>query len=313
MSAKRIACPACGIDNSESAKKCRLCGAAIGTIKPKYESLRGTDFHAAARYNRRMTTILFATLMLILAGFGYLVGWAIEVWQWEAEHKEAISTIWFLSESGFVGVMIAWLTGAIWILVALKFGDQIVLKINQGNEAFVDDERQLHNVVEEMAIAAGVPKPRIYIVESEAMNAFATGMRREKSAIGVTRGLLNNLNRDELQGVIAHEMGHILNLDIRYATAVGVVVGLIVLLSDIALRFLFCGGGRTRGRGRGNGGAGVIVLILLVFAILSPLAAKVIQMAVSRQREFLADATSVRLTRNPHGLISALKKLSKGS
>jgi heat shock protein HtpX len=139
-------------------------------------------------------------------------------------------------------------------------------------------------------------------------------MTPARSSIGVTRGLLDNLNREELQGVIGHEMGHIVNWDIRYATAVGVLVGLIALVSDGALRSLRFSGGRSQssgssGRG-GGGGAALIVLFLLLFAALAPVFAKLVQMAVSRQREFLADATSVRLTRHPEGLISALEKLA---
>jgi heat shock protein HtpX len=162
-------------------------------------------------------------------------------------------------------------------------------------------------VVEEMAIAAGMPKPRVAVIETDALNAFATGMRADKAAIGVTRGLLEKLDRDELQGVIGHEMGHILNLDIRYMTAVGILVGLIALVSDAVLR------GRWRpgfgGKGKGKGGGVIIFIIVLAVVILAPIAAKLVQFAVSRQREYLADATSVQLTRNPLGLIGALHKL----
>jgi heat shock protein HtpX len=167
--------------------------------------------------------------------------------------------------------------------------------------------------VEEMALAAGLSTPAVYIIETDAMNAFATGMSPTTASVAVTRGLLQKLTREELQAVIGHEMGHVVNWDIRYATAVSILVGLIVLISDGILRgSLYGGGGRSRAGHKGDNGAGAIVfIVMLVFAILAPLIARLVQMAVSRQREFLADATSVRLTRNSHSMISALEKLSQ--
>jgi heat shock protein HtpX len=174
-----------------------------------------------------------------------------------------------------------------------------------------DEEPVLHNVVEEMAIASGSPKPRVVVIETDAMNAFATGMKPERSALGVTRGLLKGLTRDELQGVIGHEMSHIANWDTRYMTAVAILVGLIVLVADGVRRSLFYGslGGGGRRRGDRRGSMGPLIVILLVFSILAPIAAMMVRFAVSRQREYLADATSVRFTRNPVGLIRALQKL----
>jgi heat shock protein HtpX len=155
--------------------------------------------------------------------------------------------------------------------------------------------------------------PRVAIVETEALNAFATGTKPERAAVAVTRGLLNTLSRDELQGVVAHEMGHVANNDVLYMTAVGVLVGLIVVVSDLALRSTrFVGGRRSDNDRKGGSGPVVVaVIVLLLVGILSPLAARCVQMAVSRQREYLADATSVRLTRNPFGLIGALRKLDQ--
>jgi heat shock protein HtpX len=180
------------------------------------------------------------------------------------------------------------------------------MKINGARELQAGEEPRLRNVVEEMAIAAGVSAPRIYIMETDSMNAFATGMTPDHAAVGITRGLLEKLDRDELQSVIAHEMGHILNNDIRYATVVGVVVGMITIMSEILRRtFFFRGAGRSRGRS--NGG---LALIVVIASILATVAAYLVQMAISREREYLADATSVRLTRNPQGLIRALTKLT---
>lgn len=194
------------------------------------------------------------------------------------------------------------------MLVTLLSGRRAVLGLTGAVTVTAEQEPMLHNVVEEMAIAAGLPVPEIAIIESPALNAFATGMRTDQAAIAVTRGLLQGLTRDELQGVVAHEMAHIRNLDTRYATAVAILVGLIALFADLGVRMmrgLSLGGSRSR---KGNGAA-LLIVIGLVCLILAPLFARFVQFAVSRQREFLADATSVRLTRNPAGLIAALEKL----
>lgn len=251
--------------------------------------LRNTDFYTAAAKNRRNSRLLFAVLLLLLGGMGFLIGWL--------DGADPIA--------GAVTATIAIVIGAIWMLIAQKQGARIVMKINGARELRADEELQLHNVVQEMAIAAGVAVPKIYIMETESMNAFATGMSPDTASVGITRGLLNRLDRDELQAVIAHEMGHIINFDIRYATNVGVMVGVIVIISDILRRSFF-----YRGRGSRNKNQGVALVIMLVVSILAAFAAKLIQMAISREREYLADATSVRLTRNPQGLIRALTKLT---
>jgi heat shock protein HtpX len=166
----------------------------------------------------------------------------------------------------------------------------------------------LANVVEGLAIAAGVPPPKTYIIEDSAPNAFATGRNPESSAVAVTTGLLDKLNRLELEGVIAHEMSHVRNYDIRYATFVVILVGTVALLSDWMRRSFFFRG--RRGRKSGAGG-GIIVLIALLLAILAPIVAQLIRLAISRQREYLADANGALLTRYPEGLASALEKISK--
>lgn len=173
------------------------------------------------------------------------------------------------------------------------------------------EEKQLLNVVEEMAIAAGLPRPKVYIVEDPDPNAFATGHGPETACIAATRGLITTLNREELQGVIGHEMGHVRNLDVRLMTLIAALVGVIVIMSDGLGRFLGRGGGR--GGGRKGGGAGAIVLVILVLwlitLILAPLITRFMAMAVSRNREYLADATGAELTRNPGALASALQKI----
>src|SRR5260370_34607931 len=161
-----------------------------------------------------------------------------------------------------------------------------------------------------MGIAAGVPMAKVMIVETEALNAFATGNKVGHGTIVVTRGLLDTLSRDELQGVVAHEMAHLANLDTRYMVIVGVTVGLIALVCDMLLRTMAWGGSGRSSSDKKGSGAGLLIILLIVVAIFAPLAAKAVQMAVSRQREYLADATSVQFTRNPNGLISALGKLA---
>lgn len=255
---------------------------------------------------------LWLCLVLVLVGLllGYAIGWGLEAYLLLPPEGRLDVDPLRLSDYGLNGAAIMAAASAAAILVALTRGDRIVLGLAGAREVGVEEEPRLHNIVEEMALAAGLPKPRVAVIESPALNAFATGLKPEKAAIAVTRGLLDRLTRSELQGVVGHEMSHIGNNDILYATAVGVLVGLIVLVSDAArrsFRFARLGGGRRRGR---QGGAAVIALVvLLVFSILAPLAARLVQMAISRQREYLADATAVKLTRNPLGLIGALEKI----
>jgi heat shock protein HtpX len=311
------ACPECGAANRVDADSCRLCGALLKSelmSRPGIQKkiLRRTDFMAAARANRKNTRRLVTLLSLTGICLGYLIGWTIQTAY--VGLPENTTSIWYLSEWGIKGGFIMLVASLVWTWIAFRSGDKIIMRITGAREVSRDDEPQLHNVVEEMALAAGLPKPKVFIIETPSMNAFATGMQPSRSAIGVTRGLLEKLNRDELQGVIGHEMGHIANWDIRYATAVSVMVGLIALVSDFAFRSMFYGrhGGGRRSSGKGgNGGAAILFVLLLVFAILAPLVARLVQMAVSRQREFLADASSVRMTRNPIGLISALEKLGQ--
>jgi heat shock protein HtpX len=213
------------------------------------------------------------------------------------------------------GVAVAALLAAVsvgWSAISLAFGDKMVLTMANAKEIDKADAPQLYNVVEEMAIAAGVPMPKVMVLETDALNAFATGNKPSNGTIAVTRGLLNALNRDELQGVVAHEMSHLANLDTRYMVVVGVTVGLIALVCDMLLRSLAWGrGNRSSSSDKKGGGAAILIILLIVVAILAPIAAKFVQMAVSRQREYLADATSVQFTRNPNGLISALGKLAE--
>jgi len=263
-----------------------------------------TDFIAAQKVNRRNTMILLAGLTALAAGLGYLIGWVME-----AQASDGVPAF----STG--GVAVAGLLAAVsvgWSAISLAFGDKMVLSMANAKEIEKADAPQLYNVVEEMAIAAGVPMPRVMVLETDALNAFATGSKVGNGTIAVTRGLLNTLGRDELQGVVAHEMSHLANLDTRYMVVVGVTVGLIALVCDMLLRSLSWGRfNRSSSSDKKGGGAAILIILLLVVAILAPIAAKFVQMAVSRQREYLADATSVQFTRNPSGLISALGKLAE--
>jgi len=189
--------------------------------------------------------------------------------------------------------------------------DKIVLAVSRAKPVIKEDYPHLYNVVEGLAIAAGLPKPRCYIIDDTAPNAFASGRNPKNSVIVVTKGLLQKLNRTELEGVIAHEMSHIKNYDILVQTLAVVMVGIIALLSDWILRSFFWGGGRRRRNSKGSGNAGSILIIVgLILAILSPLIAQLLKLAISRKREFLADANGALLTRYPPGLASALRKLA---
>ena len=172
---------------------------------------------------------------------------------------------------------------------------------------------QLLNVVRELAIAANVPMPRVYVIDDTAPNAFATGRDPKHASLAITTGLLEKLDREELQGVIAHELSHVRNLDIRFSLIVGVMVGTIAILADFFLRFTFWGGagrGRDRDGGGGGGAQTVIFIVAIALAVVAPLISRFIQLAVNRQREYLADASAVELSRNPYGLERALAKIA---
>lgn len=214
----------------------------------------------------------------------------------------------FVFGLGYLGIIFAFLFTIIWTLISYYSGDKIVLKMSRAKLATKDEDPYLVNTVEGLAIAAGIPKPAIYVMEDKAINAFATGRDPEHASIAVTRGAIDKLNRQELEGVVAHEMSHIKNFDIRTMLLAAVLVGIIAILSEFMLRsFLWGRGSRKR-----EGGSIQIVLILVGFAlaILAPLIANLIKMSISRKREYLADASAAMLTRYPKGLANALKKIS---
>lgn len=214
----------------------------------------------------------------------------------------------YLTGYGWWGLALA--TGVALTLVWASYynSDKIALAMSRARPAEGPAYLQLNNIVEELSIAAGLPKPRVYVVEDEAPNAFATGRDPEHAAVAVTTGLLAKMNRDELQGVIAHELSHIKNRDTLVMTLAVTLVGVVVLLADWLLRALWWGGGGRRREG--NGGVGLILAALgAILLVLAPLFAQLLHFAISRQREFLADAEAVAITRYPDGLIRALSKL----
>jgi heat shock protein HtpX len=195
-------------------------------------------------------------------------------------------------------------------LILYYNSDKLALAVNGATPADPAEFYQLHNIVEEVAIAAGTPKPKVYVIDTDAPNAFATGRNPSHASIAVTRGLLAIMNREELQGVIAHELSHVRNYDILLMTVVAIIGGLLVLFRDVFLRWGLFGGGRRRRDDRGGGQLGMIlVVVAIAFAIISPLLVALMRAAISRQREYLADASGALIVRNPYGLSSALRKL----
>ncbi len=214
-------------------------------------------------------------------------------------------------DGGVFGFAISAILAASYIAITYYFSDRIVLSISGAREAKKGEYPYLVNVVEGLSIAAGIPKPKIYVIEDPALNAFATGTSPEKAAVAFTTGLLNTMNRAELEGVAAHEISHIRNYDSRMATIAVVMIGLIAILADIGIRQMFWG--RRGGDSRDRGGGGLLIIVGLAIMILAPIVAQLVRLALSRQREYLADASGAQLTRYPAGLASALEKIKGAS
>jgi len=238
------------------------------------------------------------TWLLLIAFFGLL-----------ALVGAAIGYLWLRSAVG--GVLLALIIGAIYAGVMIFQSTEVVMAMNGAREVSEQEAPELYHIVQDMAMVAQIPMPRVYIVEDPSPNAFATGSKPENAAVAATTGILQIMNREELEGVIGHEVSHIRNYDIRISTIAVALASAITLLSSLAGRMMWFGGGRRGSNDRDNdSGLGIILLIVSLIAIvLAPLAATLVQLAISRQREFLADASSVELTRNPQGMINALLKL----
>jgi heat shock protein HtpX len=255
-----------------------------------------TTFYREIDRNRRRSWVLVAVVILVLAALGAAIGYA--------------------SGFGWGGVVVALVLGTAMSIGSYFAGDSLVMATSGAHEISrsepPDQYRQLVNVVEEMRLAAGLPPPRLFVIDDSAPNAFATGRDAEHASVAVTTGLLEKLDREELQGVIGHEMSHVGNLDIRFTLLVGVLVGSIALLADFFLRFTFWGGGRRSNNDRGGGGgaAAIIFVVAIILAVIAPIIGRLVQAAVSRSRESLADSTAVELTRNPIGLARALRTIS---
>jgi heat shock protein HtpX len=295
-------CPRCGYENRTGALSCNLCGAVLvrqraGGPAPAAQATVVSppagppqprrDFFVEIAANKRRSALLFGAVAGLFIGLGAVIGEAVAPQGWP------------------VGLAFAAVAAVIIGLVSYFQGSAIVLAASGAKQIAREAEPQLYNIVEEMAIAAGLPVPAVYLIEDTAPNAFATGRDPRHAAITVTRGLLDKLNREELQGVIGHEMSHIRNLDVRFSMLVAILVGSIVLFCDLFLRSF-----RLGRLGRGRRGALPFVLLAALLAIVAPLFAMLLQMAISRKREFLADASSVQLTRNPLGLANALAKIA---
>jgi len=243
--------------------------------------------------NKRKTWVLLIVFFLLLAIVGYAVGY-------------------LFMNSGFGGVTIAMILGFIYALTMIFQSTEIVMSMNGAREVDRNEEPVLYHVVEDMAMVAQIPMPRVYVIDDPGLNAFATGSNPQNAAVAATSGLLEIMNREELEAVIGHEVSHIRNLDIRISTIAVALASAITLLSSMAGRMMWWGGASRsrRNSDRDSGGLEVILLVISLLAIvLAPLAATLVQLAISRQREFLADASSVELTRNPQGMINALLKL----
>ena len=252
--------------------------------------------------NKRKSLVLFIAMGVVLLLLGYFIG-----------------EVYLPNGGGIAGLFLASIVWTVLSLISYFAGGSLILASSKAKEVTPDVHPQLFNVVEEMKIAAGLPAmPKIYIINEAAPNAFATGRNPENSAVAVTAGLLAQLNRDELQGVVAHEISHIKNRDVLFMTFAGIMLGAIVLLSDIFVYGMwFSRGSSSRYRSRSSEGGGqaqiIILVIAVVLAILGPVIARLLYFAISRKREYLADASAVRFTRYPEGLASALEKIANNT
>jgi len=248
-----------------------------------------TDFAREIRNNKWRTAVILAGFVVLIV----LAGLAVDL----------------LLGYGAVGVVIALVVAIAMAFFSYFNSDKVALAVTGAKPADGPEYQRYHNLVEGLCIAAGLPKPRLYVIQDAAPNAFATGRNPKHSALAVTTGLLQMMNRVELEGVIAHELSHVKNYDILASTVAVTAVGTIALLSDIGLRFWIFGGNRDRDNNNAGGAGAIIAIAAIALLVLAPLAAQMMQFAMSRKRELLADATGVQLTRYPPGLLGALKKL----
>jgi heat shock protein HtpX len=246
--------------------------------------------------NKRKTVLLILGTLVFVGAVGYILGLVVSSGSTEA----AIAA---LAIALLISIGMSW--------TSYRYGDRIVLRTARARPVSHEEEPRLHNVVEGLALAAGLPKPAVYIVPEQAPNAFATGRDPEHASIAVTQGLLDMMNRVELEGVIGHEMSHVRDRDILLGTVVATLVGVVVLLAEFMLRWFWWGGmGGRRNNDGGNQGNAILFAVGLALAVLAPFFAQIIKMTMSRRREYLADAEGAMLTRYPPGLASALRKVA---
>ena len=239
--------------------------------------------------NKRKTVLIVLGTLVFVGALGYLFG--------------------YLLGAGIVGLIVALVISTGMSFFSYRYGDQLVLRASRARPVTHEQEPRLHNIVEGLALAAGIPKPAVYVIPEKAPNAFATGRNPQHSSVAVTQGLLDMMNRVELEGVVAHELSHVKDRDILVGTLVATLVGSVVLMAEFMLRW-FWWGGRRSGDGEGKQGLAILAVAGLVLAILAPIIAQVIKLTMSRRREYLADAQGAMLTRYPPGLASALRKLA---
>ena len=277
------------------------------------------------RKNKRQSVLLIIAMILLAAAFGGIVGGSLGWYSGvgfdiQSEAMGYGLDLEAILPSVIIGVVVAMIVASVGATWSWFGGANAIMGMSHAKELTSELDPELFNVVDEMRIAAGMPMPRVFLIGDSALNAFATGRDPEHGIVAITTGLRSQLSRDELQGVIAHEMAHIRHLDIRFGMLMATMVGIVVFTCDAFLRTVWHGarwGGygysrHSGGRGGGGkGGAAIVLLIIgLLLAVIAPIFARIIQMAYSRQREFLADAGAVELTRNPEGLASALSKLA---
>jgi heat shock protein HtpX len=248
------------------------------------------SLHDHIQQNKRKSLLLMTVVLILVIGVVGLYSWSVR--------------------GDFVLPVMAALLAIPSSLLGYYHGDKVALMSNRARELPDELAPDVHNIVENLAITAGLPKPKLYFIDSPALNAFATGRDPEHASVAVTRGLLERLDRSELEGVLAHELSHVQNYDIRFGTLVAIFVGFLVILSDIFLRMTMFGR-RNNDREGGQAGA-VLAMVGVVLLIVSPIIAKIIQLAISRQREYLADSSGALLTRYPEGLARALEKIASG-
>jgi heat shock protein HtpX len=246
--------------------------------------------------NKRKTVLLILGTLVFVGAVGYVLGLVVSGGSTQA----ALAA---LAIALLISIGMSW--------TSYRYGDRIVLATARARSVTHEEEPRLHNVVEGLALAAGIPKPAVYVVPEQAPNAFATGRDPEHSSIAVTQGLLDMMNRVELEGVVGHEMSHIRDRDILLGTVVATLVGVVVLLAEFMLRWFWWGGmGGRRNNEGGNEGNAILFAVGLALAVLAPFFAQIIKLAMSRRREYLADAEGAMLTRYPPGLASALRKVA---